>query len=210
MARFAASLNATKVKTNNHPAAARAKAEIRARVLDAIGPERARVLDAFAGDGGMWRAVWHRAAHYAGCDLKWYRDERTAYVADNRRVMRALDLAAFNVFDFDAWGSPWEQVAILIARRRLAPGERLGLVLTEGTSLNLKLAGMPKALRVLTRARPGRHGKRWRLALIERALDESVQRLGARIVARWEARRKGGAEMRYIGLVLEAKQTRKV
>ena len=94
----------------------------------------------------MWREVWHAAAGYVGCDLKWYRDERLAYVADNRRVLRAIDLAPFNVFDFDAWGAPWEQVLILIARRPLLPGERIGLVLTEGSAFNLKLNGISGGL----------------------------------------------------------------
>ncbi|HVH77139.1 MAG TPA: hypothetical protein VM755_19655 [Stellaceae bacterium] len=47
--------------------------------------------------------------------------------------MRAIDLAPFNLFDFDAWGSPWEHVAILCARRPVQPGERIGLVLTDGS-----------------------------------------------------------------------------
>ena len=88
------------------------------------------MFDAFAGEGVLFRQVWHRAVSYVGCDLKWYRDERLMFVADNHRVMRAIDLSAFNVFDIDSWGSPWDQVLILAARRPLAAGERLGLVLT--------------------------------------------------------------------------------
>ena len=91
----------------------------------------------------MWREVWHEAAAYVGCDLKWYRDERLAYVADNRRVLRAIDLKPFNVFDFDAWGAPWEQVLILIARRPLRrrrahrPGADRGLGLQPQTQRHI-------------------------------------------------------------------------
>jgi hypothetical protein len=39
----------------------------------------------------------------------------------NWRVMRAIDLAPINVFDFDGWGEPWEQVIMLAARRPTSP-----------------------------------------------------------------------------------------
>ena len=92
-------------KTNNNPAARAAKIEIRRQVLAAIGAGNAAVFDAFAGEGELYREVWAAAASYVGCDLEWYRDERLVYVADNRRVMRAIDLVAFNLFDFDSAGA---------------------------------------------------------------------------------------------------------
>lgn len=201
---FSASLRAGKKKTNNHPAAAKAKAELRRLVLEALGEDQADVFDAFAGNGAMYERVWHRARSYTGCDLVWYRDARLAYVADNRRVMRAIDLARFNVFDLDAYGSPWEQVCILVDRRPVAQGERLGLLLTEGTGFNLKLGGMPLALRRLAGLRDGVAGaSRQQDAVIDMAIAGMCRRMGARLVKRWQAQGKTGAAMRYIGLVLE-------
>jgi hypothetical protein len=49
------------------------------------------------------------------------------YAADSRPLMRALPLQEFSIFDFDTYGSPWAHVIILCVRRRLQPGERLGL-----------------------------------------------------------------------------------
>ena len=100
-------------KRNTTPAASAAKITIRSNVLAAIGAETARVFDAFAGDGHMYRAVWSRAAMCVGCDKIHYPDERLAYAADNLRVLRAIDLAPFNIFDLDAHGSPWEQLYII-------------------------------------------------------------------------------------------------
>ncbi len=202
--KFSAGLKGTRIKTNNHAAAAAAKADIRRRVMTAIGPESAVVFDAFAGDGAMWRAVWREAAGYVGCDLVWYRDERVAFAADNRRVLRAVDLARFTIFDLDAWGSPWEQAMIVAARRVLAPGERLGLVLTEGSGLKLKMGGYPTALRILAglRGAPA-GGARARDELIQRALAELCRRMKARPVQRWEARGRTGAVVRYVGMVIE-------
>jgi hypothetical protein len=44
------------------------------------------------------------------------------FCADNTRVLRAIDLSRFSIFDFDAYGSPWVQAVILADRRRVARG----------------------------------------------------------------------------------------
>jgi hypothetical protein len=203
MSRFSERLALRKVATNNHPAGRKAKIELRRRTLHAIGAGEAKVLDAFAGDGEMYRAIWREAASYVGCDLKWYPDERRAYVIDNRRLLRAIDLRAFNVFDFDAYGSPWEQCMILAARRPVEPGECIGLLLTEGSSFNLKLGGMPKALQQLAGVRGHlAGGARHQDRLIDWAIAGLAKKMRCGIEARWQAARKGGAAMRYVGLVL--------
>lgn len=192
-------------KTHNKPQAARAKTEVRRRVLEAIGADQARVFDAFAGSGTMHRQVWHQAAEYVGCDLDWYRDERLAYVADNRRVLRAIDLWPFNVFDFDAFGSPWEQCLILADRRSpLQPGERLGLALTEGSGLKLKMGSFPTALRILAGIRrEAAGGSRSTDELLDRCLAGLCDRMRATVAQRWQAGQSQGASaMRYVGLIL--------
>lgn len=202
--RFSKTLNSTKRKANNHPAAERAKAVIRRNVMEEIGASNARVFDAFAGEGVMYRQVWHEAAHYVGCDIVWYRDERPAFVGDNRRVLRAIDLSAFNVFDLDAYGAPWEQVMIIAARRQVAAGEKVGLILTEGSGLNLKLGGISIALRSLAGVKKTfAGGARHQDALIDMALAGMCKRMGVILARRWNAKRKGGSSMHYIGLVLE-------
>ena len=205
MGKFVDTLNANQKRTNNHAHARQAKAEIRARVLEFIGPTTAHVFDGFSGEGDMHRLVWHKAATYVGCDTEWYRDDRLVYVADNRRVLRSLDLRKFNVFDFDAWGSPWEQVLLVSARRgRLLPKERLGLVLTEGSGLAVKLASLPTALKLLTRVRMIPAGSAvWHDELIGMAIRGTAERMGAKVLKRWQANRGGGSSMRYIGLILE-------
>lgn len=98
-----------------------------------------RVFDAFAGSGTMWREVWKRADAYVGCDVRPIYDvQRALFVCECERVMRAIDLAAFNVFDLDAFGSPWLQAYILSARRRLAPGERVAVLTTDGAKLHAR------------------------------------------------------------------------
>lgn len=190
---------------DNSPSATRAKIVIRRNVLDAIGAEHAHVFDAFAGSGHMHAAVWSAAASYVGCDEKFFRDDRLAYVADNCRVMRAIDLAPFNVFDFDAYGSPWEQVLILIARRPLTAGERFGVVLTDGQGLNMRMGATSTAFAKVAGIRAVLAGMgAERDHLIDRAVGRLGWLMGAKIERRWEAHGKFGSAMRYIGLILVA------
>lgn len=204
-------------KTDNNPHAIKAKAELRQRVLDAVrdqassrsGPAYTGVFDAFAGSGQMFSAVWHRADHYVGCDLKWVRDGRLMFAGDNRRVLRAIDLAPFNMIDCDSYGSPWEQAIIVADRRRVAPGELFGLVLTEGAGLAYKANILPAAIRVLTGLKPGIVGLgRKQDAVIDRAIAGLVKRMRCSIVKRWQADAgKGGTSMKYIALVLRGNGT---
>jgi hypothetical protein len=117
----------------------RSKVELRRRVLAAVAP--ARVFDAFCGLGRLFAEVWSQADAYVGCDARpWSPAESLPrFVADNRRVLRCIDLHAFNVFDFDAYGSSWEQLLILAARRTWARGERGAVVITDGDVMRFGL-----------------------------------------------------------------------
>ena len=203
MTKFSTDLKKSGKKTDNHRQSAAAKIDMRRKLLSAM--PNPRVFDAFAGAGKMHREVWQPAETYTGCDMKWYCDTRHVFVAKNQRVLRAIDLDAFNVFDFDAYGSPWEQVTILATRRRIQPGEMLGLVLTDGSGLKLKMGQCPKALAALCRLEkdkvPGIN--RVHAMLIETALDEVARRMGGRILDQWHHERPGRSEMRYLAVLME-------
>ncbi len=189
-------------KVNNHPKSAADKIALRRHVLAAV--PSARVLDAFAGSGRMWRAVWKGADHYVGCDLKWYRDSaRLAYVGDNRRMLRAIDLTAFNIFDLDAYGSPWDRALIVADRRTVASGELIGVVLTDGSLMKLKLGKAPNALAELAGIGDGARGiARQYHQIIDRAVSALCERMRCDLVQRWQAKGKTQAGVLYIGLVL--------
>lgn len=207
---------------NAHQAA---KVEIRNHVLANLD-RPAIVLDAFAGAGKMFEAVWSTAAGYVGCDETWHRDARRCFVGDNRRVLRCIDLKPFNVFDLDAYGSPWEQAIIIASRRPLEMGERLGLVITDGTWSNYRAGIIPNALKIAsgihqvrplgkTTAQPSPAAKaavaetriRRFDELLSRALHRTVSAMRGRVVREWRATAQGGpisgAYMRYIGAVIE-------
>jgi hypothetical protein len=189
-------------KTDNNPAALKAKIDIRRRILEAIG-RPAAVFDAFAGAGEMHRAVWKHADRYVGCDLKWQRDGREMFCADNRRVMRAIELKRFNVFDLDAYGSPWEQAIIIADRRGVEAGELIGIALTEGAGLSYKANVIPHAIGALTGLKPGIVGVgRSQDNVIDRAIRGLAARMRCKVERRWQAAGRTGASMRYIGLLL--------
>lgn len=191
-------------KTDNNPAAFKAKVTIRQHVMAAV--PRPAVFDAFAGSGEMYSAVWKDAERYAGCDLKPQRDGRLMFCADNRRVLRAVDLTAFNLFDFDSYGSPWVQTVILADRRKVQPGELIGLVLTEGAGLAYKANVVPEAIAILTGLRHGIVGlSRKQDAVIDRAIAGLAKRMNCDVMKRWQAEGQTGAVMRYIGLVLKGR-----
>jgi hypothetical protein len=174
-------------KVDNNPLMREAKLDLRRRVLAEVSP--AHVLDAFCGRGEMYRAVWKGAAAYAGCDERpWEPTDPPRYVADNLRLLRALDLSPFNVFDLDAYGSPWEQAELVLHRRRWGKGEVGALILTDGSARFLRLGNVPHALARLTGVRGGE-------AMLDAAYD--LQRLAlsawlkqARVKVRktWQAR----------------------
>lgn len=201
MGKFSASIKSG-IKVKNHGAAKNAKLEIRCNVLDAVGRD-SHVFDAFAGTGEMFKGIWHEAAGYVGCDQDWVRDTRLAYVCDNRRVLRAIDLHRFSIFDLDAFGSPYEQAIIIAARRHVAFGGVIGIVLTDGSGLKVKQGGLPNAMAELADLTGKVSGlARWQDDLIDRCLAGLCRRMNVEIQRRWQAKGSSGAGVRYIGLVL--------
>lgn len=205
------STSPTGKKTDNARGAFAAKVTIRRDVMAAVCEQAPpSVFDAFAGAGELYQAIWKYAPSYVGCELKgWQKDSRLMYCADNRRVMRAIDLMQFNVFDLDAYGSPWEQAMIIADRRPVLPGERLGLVLTEGAGLAYKTNVVPSAVRQLGGIKQGTVGlNRKQDQIIDRMLAGLARRMRCTIERQWRAKGKTSAIMVYIGVVLRGLSVR--
>lgn len=200
-------------KRENADAATSAKVKLRRNVLEAVG-KPAHVFDAFAGPGVMYAEVWREADSYVGCDKRSYVDERMMFCADSARVMRAIDLQRFNIFDLDSFGSPYEQVIIMAARRKVAKDELIGMLITDGTELQLKMNAFPIAVGQLAGLRAGQVGVAGNADFImTRIINGIAKRTNCDIVKRWQVENRsvgktGGASgirMRYIGLVLRGR-----
>jgi hypothetical protein len=198
-------------KSDNNPQAHDAKVKLRGLVLEHIPDPR--VFDAFAGAGAMYSAVWHKALAYTGCDQKPQSDQRLMFCADNRRVLRAIDLKPFNIFDLDAYGFPWDQAIIIRARRPIAAGELLGFCFTEAGGIMYKANGVPHAVTLLAGIKAGSVGLgRARHAIFERTLAGFVRGYNCDIVKRWQAvasktanGKASGNQTIYCGVVLRGR-----
>lgn len=193
-------------KRDNSTRGKSAKMTIRQNVADAIGAPL-HVFDAFAGAGEIHKAIWkERSASYTGCDLRQFHDGRRMFVADNRRVLRAIDLAVFNIFDIDAYASPWEQALIITARRKLGAGERIGIIVTEGNGISYRYGVVPHAVSALIglrhRSMPGAVMNQRREELQEKIWMAIAGRMHASVERLWKA----GGDLRmavaYMGAVL--------
>lgn len=210
---FAAGLTARKNdKTDNHAKAVPVKVALRREALALVGgADRARVLDLFAGAGEMHRKVWHEAAGYLGGDRlleKALAHPEPCHHAQARVLLGNLDLERWNVFDLDAYGSPWSEVTLLAARRRLAVGERVALVLTDGAPRRAMLGHTVRALARLAGVPEDAAGAHQRWAELGRAgLAEAARRMGGRLVVlRQAAGGPGSRGMWYAVAALEGGQ----
>lgn len=188
-------------KDDNAGRARDAKIELRRRVLAHVSP--AHVFDAFCGLGEMRREAWTAAASWTGCDQRpWDPSQPARFIADNLDVLRAIDLSRFNIFDFDAYGSPWEQMIVVSDRRRWAPGERGAVVMTDGSGLSGQFGRLRRILApLLGEAADGRG--RPRFATNDAAVPAWASRAGVRLLRRWEATKAGQKGVRYTALVFE-------
>lgn len=188
-------------KVDNHDAAVPDKVRLREEALAAVPDPR--VLDLFAGRGAMHGAVWHRAGRYLGGDKDLSQalaHPAPCHHADAVVLLRGLPLAEFNVFDLDAYGSPWAEVTVLAARRRLRPGERVALVLTDGAPRRAMLGHTAHALAQLAGEPPGAVGahRRWPL-LARQALEEVARRMGGRLAGLRQAEASLGKRGMWYG-----------
>lgn len=186
--------------TDNNVSAHRAKVQIRRAVLEHVKP--ARVFDAFCGEGVMFREVWKDAAEYIGCDQRDWSPQETIrrFVADNQRVLRCIELDRFNIFDLDAFGSPWEQALIIAARRRWKAGERGGLVVTDGDLLRMGIHAHGTRQLLGLQMRRNRTGGDFFAGADTRMIDVLIgrwcERSGVRLLKAWGATNLHGGDGR--------------
>ena len=168
------------VKVHNSEKCVEAKSEIRLAVFDEL--ERVDVLDAFCGpDGVMYERVWCNANTYVGIDRDWkMTDRRRRFVGDNMVVVGAIDPKPYNVFDLDAFGSPWEAAILLSKRRPFTRGERGAVILTDGCSMRSALGMATKAQKYLLGMK--------RLAPKADGYDSIYRMMKAALLERWNLR----------------------
>lgn len=134
--------------TDNRASAISAKVDLREKALAFVGD--AHVLDAFCGRGMMHERVWHKASSYVGIDQRLYWPPAVPrFCGETTRILRAVDLSPYNVFDLDSWGSPWHAALIIATRRSWYPDERGALVLTSGAAGKTRFGSIARDIKQL-------------------------------------------------------------
>lgn len=183
-------------KQDNNKYGKAAKIKIRQSALEYLGASNAAVLDAFCGERGeMHAAVWHAASYYAGIDIRWLStDKRRRYVGDNKTFIKHIDLQRYNVFDIDAYGSPWEILEIVARRRLWSAGERGALTFTDCDM-------RPNKTHSVMGLRHGKNLCQHTFDLHRSALDNWISKSRVRVDKLWQAQIKGTRPRWYCGLV---------
>ena len=129
---------AQKFTENSH---LRTKVRIRTDFIDQQGWKKVHVLDAYAGQGLVWKEVQRRRPDL---EITTVGIEKRKYISpnvimgDNRKAMKGMDLTVFDLIDLDAFGCPWEQLTICADQAPLVP-----VVLTH---ISVDLGPVPKGL----------------------------------------------------------------
>jgi hypothetical protein len=116
-----------------HSSQLAAKVRLRRALIAALGgPAAVDVLECHAGPGVL-RTLCYRGVR-STLSIDKDPESPDAVHADSRYILRSrtLDLQRFNLFDVDPFGSPFHHLWILAQRRKLAPGERIGIAVTTG------------------------------------------------------------------------------
>ena len=132
-------------------AALRTKVAQRLALLDPAA-DLVRVLDAYGGDGDVWRHVatlTDTRIEVTSVDQRSH--ARTQLTVDNRRFIASVDLSRFDLVDLDAWGFPAEQLA-LVADQQYAGTvtyTAIALGLTQAPAVVLAASGIPHEWRAV-------------------------------------------------------------
>lgn len=92
---------------------------LRLEALNQIDKDSITILEAFGGDGIIWNEVKKRTTkelHILRIDKK--QDKKGVYLrGDNIKFLKSIDLSAFDIVDLDAYGSPYNQLEIVFAKK---------------------------------------------------------------------------------------------
>jgi hypothetical protein len=128
----------------------RTKVRLRLELIDKIGKNKIHVLDAFAGQGLVWKEIQRQRPDLqittVGIEKRKYVNPHVI-MGDNRKAMKGMDLTAFDIIDLDAFGCPWEQLTIAAERAPNVPVVLTHISVTLGPVPKglLKAAGLPSA-----------------------------------------------------------------
>ena len=180
------------VKTDN--AKITSKVDIRKESLKFI--KDSSVLEVFCGAGEMYKDVWQEANNYTGIDKRKFFDKRHTLCGDALSVVKQIDISGYNIFDIDAYGSPYHILLEIAQRIDL---DHVSFCITDGTNMDLKMGRVSRGLREIL----GAENKILKKAhivhdlLISQVIDRIASITSMEVVKKRIARGITGSSMRY-------------
>lgn len=189
-------------KTDN--AKVDAKVLLRQAVLAEITVDEAAVLDVFCGKGEMYGAVWHKAKMYTGIDKKKYFDSRVLVCGTAEKAIRLVDIKKYNIFDIDAYGSPYEILSYVVANVG-STHRKLGFVLTDGVQMDMRMGRVCTGIRQLTgiKTKIIKNVHSMHDELIYRIIENVCFAVGGSLRALKLAKGVTGSGMRYYSFIID-------
>lgn len=112
------------------------KIELRKRYL----PKDAVVLDLFCGNGNMYKGAYeNRVDYYHGVDKGKVHDKQICTLMDNEQFIIKHSIDKYNVFDLDAYGSPWKLLYLICCK--LISKKEITIFVTDGLVIHQKMTG---------------------------------------------------------------------
>lgn len=121
------------------------KVALRAAHLPKADP--VRVLDCYAGEGVIWKAVEKKTGRkfeITAIDIEKPKKRRVQLTGDNMKFIPSLDLSKFDVIDLDAYGFPGKQLEAIFEKYRERPFKAEVFVTFIKVGFHAPGAGIPR------------------------------------------------------------------
>lgn len=189
-------------KTDNAKIAAKSK--LRENLINVM-PGKTSVLEIFCGKGEMYDAVWHKANRYTGIDKRFFSDHRHVLHGDALSVVSQIDCSDYNIFDIDAYGSPYDILLEIVTQLSKKNIDQVGFCITDGVQMDLRMGNVTKAMSELSGLNFKKIGGAHRMhdQLIIRIIDNIAALLNGYIVDSNIAIGATGSGMRYYTFIVE-------
>lgn len=157
------------------------------------------VLEVFCGDGQMYKEVWKLSKRYTGIDKVKFFDDRHTICGDAEKITSNINFFEYDVFDIDAYGSPYNVLYNLLPGIKRANKKQVYFAITDGTNMDLKMGRISRGLRKIIgiNTRIIKNAHIMHNQLIAEVVDSVASYLGGHVQQFKLAHVKSGSAVRY-------------
>lgn len=181
-------------KTNN------AKIDAKIKLRQVIDCKESSVLECFCGKGEMFKAVWKDAHYYEGIDIEAQNDNRIVHQGDCALILKKINIEKFDVFDIDAYGSPYECLQIIVQKiKKIKKSKMYHFFITDGIEIDLRMGKIENFFGLLAGLKFKKLNNAHLLHdyFINKIIKNLCVDMGAELINSKIAKGKTGSGMRY-------------